>query len=93
MSMPANFQPFWKPFGHSKQGNRFRMTVYICPKSVSLFWMTKGFPKWLKTCKHTHTCIMNLQTYSYMYNEYAYKFSAILEIIWSSKTGSLQFFF
>ena len=35
----------------------------------------------------------NLQAYSYMYNEYAYKFSAVLETIWSSKTGSPQLFF
>ena len=34
----------------------------------------------------------NLQAYSYIHNEYACKFSAVLKTIWSFKTGSPQVF-
>ena len=82
MSMPANFQPFWKPFCHPKQGNTFGWPLYLSEKCFLVLDDQMVFKM-----------AENLQAYSYMYNEYAYKFSVILETIWSSEWKEVRNFF
>ena len=74
MSMLVNFQPFWKPFGHLKQGKLSDARLYLSEK----YFLVLDDQMVSKTAE-------NLQAYSYMYNEYPYKFSAVLKIILSSK--------
>ena len=46
----------------SKTRKHFSDKYKRSSESVTLFWMTKWFPKRLKICRHTHTCIMNMPT-------------------------------